>query len=194
MIRFILPLVAALFIGHTATAQEIPMATTPTTAAASPEDTLVFELSTGGVVKIEMRPDKAPGHVARIKELVRSHFYDGTVFHRVIDGFMAQGGDPTGTGMGGSKLPNLKAEFNDLPHLRGVASMARSQSPDSANSQFFLVLAPSQFLDGQYTAWGRVSDGMDAVDGISKGEPPANPTKIVKAYILADVAKATDHK
>lgn len=164
------------------------MATTPAPAA-SPEDTSVFELSTGGTVKIEMRPDKAPGHVARIKELVRSHFYDGTIFHRVIDGFMAQGGDPTGTGMGGSKMPNLKAEFNDLPHLRGVASMARSQSPDSANSQFFIVLAPSQFLDGQYTAWGRVSDGMDAVDGIAKGEPPANPTKIVKAYILADAAK-----
>ena len=181
MIRFILALVAALFIGHMAAAQEIPMATTPTTAAASPEDTLVFELSTGGIVKIEMRPDKAPNHVARIKELARSHFYDGTIFHRVIDGFMAQGGDPTGTGMGGSKLPNLKAEFNDLPHLRGVASMARSQSPDSANSQFFIVLAPSQFLDGQYTAWGRVSEGMDAVDGIAKGEPPANPTKIVKA-------------
>ncbi len=188
MIRFILALVAALFIGHMATAQEIPMATTPAPAA-SPEDILVFELSTGGTVKVEMRPDKAPGHVARIKELVRSHFYDGTIFHRVIDGFMAQGGDPTGTGMGGSKLPNLKAEFNDLPHLRGVASMARSQSPDSANSQFFIVLAPSQFLDGQYTAWGRVSEGMDAVDGIAKGEPPANPTKIVKAYVLADVAK-----
>lgn len=193
MIRFILALVAALFIGHMAAAQETPMATTPTTTA-SPEDTLVFELSTGGIVKIEMRPDKAPGHVARIKELARSHFYDGTIFHRVIDGFMAQGGDPTGTGMGGSKLPNLKAEFNDLPHLRGVASMARSQSPDSANSQFFIVLAPSQFLDGQYTAWGRVSEGMDAVDGIAKGEPPATPTKIVKAYILADAAKAADHK
>ena len=188
MIRFILALVAALFIGHMATAQEIPMATTPAPAA-SPEDILVFELSTGGTVKVEMRPDKGPGHVARIKELVRSHFYDGTIFHRVIDGFMAQGGDPTGTGMGGSKLPNLKAEFNDLPHLRGVASMARSQSPESANSQFFIVLAPSQFLDGQYTAWGRVSEGMDAVDGIAKGEPPANPTKIVKAYVLADVAK-----
>ncbi len=188
MIRFILALVAALFIGHMAAAQEIPMATTPAPAA-SPEDTLVFELSTGGTVKVEMRPDKAPGHVARIKELVRSHFYDGAIFHRVIDGFMAQGGDPTGTGMGGSKLPNLKAEFNDLPHLRGVASMARSQSPDSANSQFFIVLAPSQFLDGQYTAWGRVSEGMDAVDGIAKGEPPANPTKIVKAYILVDAAK-----
>ena len=168
------------------------MATTP--PAASAEDTLVFELSTGGTVKIEMRPDKAPNHVARIKELVRSHFYDGTIFHRVIDGFMAQGGDPTGTGMGGSKLPNLKAEFNDLPHLRGVASMARSQSPDSANSQFFVVLAPSQFLDGQYTVWGRVSEGMDAVDGIAKGEPPANPTKIVKAYILADVGKAAAHQ
>ena len=185
MIRFILALVAALFIGHMAAAQENPMATTPTPTA-TPEDTLVFELSTGGTVHIEMRPDKAPNHVARIKELARSHFYDGTIFHRVIDGFMAQGGDPTGTGMGGSKLPNLKAEFNDMPHLRGVASMARSQSPDSANSQFFIVLAPSQFLDGQYTAWGRVSDGMDAVDAIAKGEPPANPTKIVKAYVLAD--------
>jgi len=188
MFRTLLAPFAALVIAHGAFAQETMPVPTPEPAA-TPDNTLVLDLSTGGHVTIVLRPDKAPNHVARIKELVRSHFYDGTIFHRVIDGFMAQGGDPTGTGMGGSKLPNLKAEFNDLPHLRGVASMARSQSPDSANSQFFIVLAPSQFLDGQYTAWGRVSDGMDAVDGIAKGEPPANPTKIVKAYVLGDAAK-----
>ena len=175
----------ALFAGRIAFAQETVPVPTPEPAPTA-ENTLILDLSTGGHVSIALRPDKAPGHVARIKELARAHFYDGTIFHRVIDGFMAQGGDPTGTGMGGSKLPNLKAEFNDLPHLRGVTSMARAQDPNSANSQFFIVLAPSQFLDGQYTAWGRVSEGMDAVDAIAKGEPPANPTKIVKAYIAAD--------
>ncbi len=192
--RTVLALAAALILSHGVRAQEttsVPTDTaTPAPAITSPEDTLYLDLSNGGRVVIDMRPDKAPGHVARIKELVRAHFYDGTIFHRVIDGFMAQGGDPTGTGMGGSKLPNLKAEFNDLPHLRGVTSMARSQSPDSANSQFFIVLAPSQFLDRQYTAWGRVSAGMEFVDAIEKGEPPANPTKIVHASIAADGAKA----
>ncbi len=191
--RPLLALAAAFMLGHSALAQEITQVPEPTPAITSPEDTLYLDLSTGGRVVIDLRPDKAPGHVARIKELVRSHFYDGTIFHRVIDGFMAQGGDPTGTGMGGSKLPNLKAEFNDMPHMRGVTSMARAQDPNSANSQFFIVLAPSQFLDGQYTAWGRVSAGMEFVDGIAKGEPPANPTKIVHASIAADAAKA-DHK
>jgi peptidylprolyl isomerase len=154
--------------------------------AATAADTLVLELSTGGVVTIAMRPDKAPKHVERIKTLAKQGFYNNTVFHRVIEDFMAQGGDPTGTGMGGSKLPDVAAEFNDLPHLRGTTSMARSNSPNSANSQFFLCFGPTPFLDGQYTVWGRVIDGMDAVDGIERGEPPATPTKIVKAYILAD--------
>lgn len=177
----------ALALATGARAQETPpMATTE--PALTPDNTLKLELSTGGTVTIGMRPDKAPGHVERIKTLVRQHFYDGTVFHRVIEGFMAQGGDPTGTGMSGSKLPDLKAEFNDLPHLRGTASMARTSSPNTANSQFFLCLAPSSFLDGQYTAWGRVVDGMDAVDAIEKGEPPANPTKIVRATIAGDAA------
>ncbi len=159
---------------------------TASPAVSDPENTLVLTLSNGGTVKIGMRPDKAPKHVERIMALVRQGFYDGTVFHRVIDGFMAQGGDPTGTGTSGSKLPNLKAEFNDLPHVRGTLSMARTGDPDSANSQFFIVFAPSQWLDGQYTVWGRVIDGMDVVDTIERGEPPAKPTKIIKASILAD--------
>ncbi len=152
----------------------------------SPENILVFELSTGGAVKIAMRPDKAPKHVERLKTLARRGFYDNTVFHRVIDGFMAQGGDPTGTGMGGSDLPDLPAEFNDLQHLRGTASMARTNDPNSANSQFFICFDAAFFLDGQYTVWGRVIEGMDAVDGIARGEPPASPTKILRAYVLAD--------
>lgn len=155
-------------------------------AATDLENILVFELSNGGTVKILMRPDKAPGHVERLKKLTREGFYDGIIFHRVIEGFMAQGGDPTGTGMGGSKYPDLKAEFNDLPHLRGTTSMARTNVPDSANSQFFICFQPASFLDGQYTVWGRVIEGMDAVDAIERGEPPANPTKIVKARIAAD--------
>ena len=189
MIRFLLALFAALTLGRAAAAQETPpMATTPPPAA-TPEDTLWLDLSSGGRVVIEMRPDKAPKHVAQIKTLVREGFYDGTVFHRVIEGFMAQGGDPTGTGMGGSKLPNIPAEFNDLPHLRGTASMARAQDPNSANSQFFIVFQPSSFLDRNYTVWGRVTAGMEHVDTIVRGEPPSNPTKIVKAQIAADAAK-----
>jgi len=152
----------------------------------NPEDILVLELSSEGTVKILMRPDKAPNHVERIKKLTRDHFYDGTIFHRVITGFMAQGGDPTGSGMGGSKLPDLQAEFNDLPHLRGTASMARSAQPNSANSQFFICYAQNPWLDGEYTVWGRVMEGMGVVDKIAVGEPPANPTKIIRAYILSD--------
>jgi len=151
-----------------------------------PANILVFELDNGGVIKILMRPDKAPGHVARISQLARKNFYDKTPFHRVIEHFMAQGGDPTGTGTGGSNLPDLKAEFNDLPHLRGTASMARTNDPNSANSQFFICFEPAPFLDGQYTVWGRVIEGMDAVDSINRGEPPAKPTRIARAYILAD--------
>ena len=152
----------------------------------TPENTLVLDLSTGGRVTIAMRPDIAPNHVERIKTLTRQHFYDGTVFHRVIEGFMAQGGDPTGTGTGGSKLPDLKAEFNDLPHVRGAVAMARAQSNDSANSQFYIVLQPTLKLDRNYTVWGRVISGMEFVDAIEKGEPPANPSKIVQASIAAD--------
>ncbi len=157
-----------------------------TLATADDEDVLYLDLSTGGRVKIVMRPDVAPKHVERIKTLVRQGFYDGTVFHRVIDGFMAQGGDPTGTGQGGSKLPDLTAEFNDLPHVRGAVSMARAQSPDSANSQFFIVFQPVLKLDRTYTVWGRVVAGMEFVDAIERGEPPANPSKIIKASIAAD--------
>ena len=144
------------------------------------ENTLHMDLAKGRVV-IELLPKLAPGHVARIKELAREGFYDGVVFHRVIEGFMAQGGDPTGTGMGGSKKPDLKAEFSKEPHVRGICSMARSGNPNSANSQFFICLDDARFLDGQYTVWGEVTDGMDAVDALPKGEPPRTPGKIVKA-------------
>jgi cyclophilin family peptidyl-prolyl cis-trans isomerase len=133
-------------------------------------------------------PDVAPGHVARIKELAREGFYDGTPFHRVIDGFMAQGGDPTGTGTGGSDKPNLKAEFSDVPHKRGTASMARAMSPDSANSQFFICFDDCSFLDGQYTVWGEVVEGMDAVDKIKRGEPVQNPDRIEKMQVMADAS------
>jgi peptidylprolyl isomerase len=146
---------------------------------------LVFTLDSGGDVVIRLRPDLAPGHVARIKELAGEGFYDGVVFHRVIDGFMAQGGDPTGTGTGGSKKPNLPAEFSGEPHVRGVASMARSSSPDSANSQFFICLDDCGFLDGQYTVWGEVVEGMEYVDALPKGEPPRAPGRIVKASLRA---------
>ncbi len=153
--------------------------------SAEPENTLILTLDTGPVT-INLRPDLAPGHVERIKELAREGFYDGVVFHRVIPGFMAQGGDPTGTGMSGSKKPNLKAEFSAAPHVRGVCSMARSQNPDSANSQFFICFDDARFLDKQYTVWGEVTDGMDNVDALPKGEPPRSPGKIVSAKIAAD--------
>ena len=152
---------------------------------ADPENTLILTLDTGEVT-IELRPDLAPGHVARIKELTREGFYDGVVFHRVIARFMAQGGDPTGTGTSGSHLPNLKAECSREPHVRGTASMARTSDPDSANSQFFICLDDATFLDREYTVWGRVIDGMEAVDALHKGEPPRNPGKIVKAKVAAD--------
>ncbi len=134
-----------------------------------------------GEVTIKLRPDLAPGHVERIAKLADSGFYDGVVFHRVIDGFMAQGGDPTGTGMSGSKEPNLKAEFSREPHVRGVCSMARTNDPNTANSQFFICLDDATFLDGQYTVWGEVTEGMEHVDALPKGEPPRNPGKIVSA-------------
>ena len=153
--------------------------------AAEPEDTLILTLESGPVT-IELRPDLAPAHVARIKELAREGFYDGVVFHRVIDGFMAQGGDPTGTGTSGSDKGNLPAEFSKEPHVRGVCSMARTANPNSANSQFFICLDDARFLDGQYTVWGKVTEGMENVDALPKGEPPRNPGKIVSAKVAAD--------
>ena len=149
---------------------------------ADTENTLILE-TTQGPVKIEMRPDLAPNHVARIKELVREGFYDGIVFHRVIEGFMAQTGCPHGTGGSGKKL---KAEFNAEPHVRGTASMARAASPDSADSQFFICFDDASFLNRQYTVWGKVSEGMDNVDKIKRGEPVRDPDKIVSARIAAD--------
>ncbi|HBF61419.1 MAG TPA: peptidylprolyl isomerase, partial [Methyloceanibacter sp.] len=148
---------------------------------ANPEDTLIIETSKGNVV-VEMRPDLAPNHVARIKELARQGFYDGVPFHRVIEGFMAQTGDPTGTGAGGSGQ-KLQAEFNAEPHTRGAVSMARAQSPDSGDSQFFICFDDATFLDRKYTLWGRVIEGMENVDQINKGEPPANPDKIVSVKV-----------
>ncbi len=152
--------------------------------AADKENTLLVETSKGNIT-ITLRPDIAPNHVARIKELVREGFYDGVVFHRVIDGFMAQTGDPTGTGMGGSGK-KLKAEFNKEPHVRGTVSMARAQNPDSGDSQFFICFGDAGFLDGQYTVWGQVTSGMDAVDKIKRGEPVQDPDKIVSMKVAAD--------
>ena len=146
-------------------------------------NTLTLTLSSGGDVVIKLRPDLAPGHVERITTLAREGFYDGVVFHRVIPGFMAQGGDPTGTGMSGSKLPDLKAEFNNEPHVRGACSMARAQSPNSANSQFFICFDDATFLDRQYTLWGQVESGMEFVDALPVGEPPREPGKILKATV-----------
>lgn len=143
---------------------------------------LTLTLDSGDVV-IKLRPDLAPLHVERITALAKEGFYDGVVFHRVIPGFMAQGGDPTGTGMGGSPLPDLTAEFNAEPHVRGVCSMARAMNPNSANSQFFICFDDATFLDRQYTVWGVVEEGMDHVDALPKGEPPANPGKIIKATV-----------
>jgi len=168
------------------------LATLIPASAAVPEDTLLLDLATG-TVTVELRPDLAPNHVARIKELVRKGFYDGTPFHRVIAGFMAQGGDPTGTGTGGSGT-KLRAEFSGEPFVRGVVGMARANSPDSADSQFFIMLGSSPSLDGRYTIVGTVLDGMDLVDRIKKGDPSDNgivskPDKLVRARILADVKK-----
>ena len=173
-------LIAGLFLAVSANAGET-----------DPENTLYLELKDGRVV-IELLPKYAPNHVARIKELTRQGFYDGIVFHRVIDGFMAQTGDPTGTGRGGSGK-KLKAEFSNRPHARGTLSMARSNAPDSADSQFFIVFKASTFLDGKYTVWGRVIAGMEHVDAIKKGHPQSgavdNPDKIVSMKVAADVKK-----
>lgn len=150
------------------------------------ENILLLDLSNGKRVTIRLMPSWAPNHIERVKHLAREGFYDGVIFHRVIDGFMAQTGDPTGTGQGGSTLPDLKQEFNPMPHVRGTVSMARAQDDDSANSQFFIVFYPRLGLDRKYTNFGRVIGGMDAVDEIQRGEPPANPTRIVQASIAAD--------
>ena len=162
----------------------------PAADAQNKENLLIMQTSVGGPVVIEMRPDLAPNHVAHIKELVRKKFYDGVVFHRVIDGFMAQTGDPTGTGSGPGSGTKLKAEFNREPHVRGTVSMARTSDPDSADSQFFICFAPASFLDGQYTVWGRVISGMEFIDKIKKGAPRtgtvANPDKIVTLRVAAD--------
>jgi len=153
---------------------------------ADPENIWVLDLSNGQRVKIRLQADWAPSHVARVKELTRRGFYNGVIFHRVIDGFMAQGGDPTGTGQGGSELPDLKAEFNPMPHVRGTLSMARASEDDSANSQFFIVFYPRFSLDKKYTNFGRVIENMDAVDAINRGEPPTDPTFIVQASLASD--------
>lgn len=154
--------------------------------ATDPDNIWVLDLSNGQRVKVRLQADWAPGHVERIKTLTRAGFYDGVVFHRVIEGFMAQGGDPTGTGQGGSELPDLKAEFNPMPHVRGTLSMARASEDDSANSQFFIVFYPRFSLDKKYTNFGRVIENMEAVDAIVRGEPPPTPTYIVQASIAAD--------
>ncbi len=151
-----------------------------------PDNVLLLDLSNGGRVAIRLMPEWAPHHVERIKLLTKEGFYNGVIFHRVIEGFMAQTGDPTGTGQGGSKLPDLKAEFNDIPHLRGTVSMARTDQPDTANSQFFIVFYPRFALDHKYTNFGRVIAGMDIVDAIVRGEPPKNPTKIVQASLASE--------
>ena len=179
--KLFLTALAGLFV-----ANAVPAQTPPAAPAPDPHNILNLDLSTGGRVSILLRPDKAPLAVERIKTLAQRGFYNGLTFHRVIEGFMAQGGDPKGTGEGGSDLPDLKAEFNDLPHVRGVMSMARAQDENSANSQFFIMLSPNLKLDGHYTAVGRVISGMAYVDLIEKGEPPLNPSKIVKASMGAD--------
>jgi len=163
-------------------APKIPPASLPI----NPDDVWDLDLSTGGRVRIQLRPDVAPNHVARIKELTRQGLYNGLKFHRVIPGFMAQGGDPKGDGTGGSTLPDLKQEFNMLPHLRGTVSMARAQGEDSANSQFFILFQPRMQLDKKYTVFGRVIEGIQYVDAIPLGEPPANPAVIVQASIESD--------
>jgi len=152
-----------------------------------PENTLVIETTKGKVV-IELRPDLAPKHVERIKTLARDKFYDGIKFHRVIEGFMAQTGCPRGTGTGGSDLPNLPAEFNAEPHVRGICSMARAQNPNSANSQFFICFDDARFLDKQYTVWGKVVEGMENVDKINRGEPPRDPDSMISVRVMADLS------
>jgi cyclophilin family peptidyl-prolyl cis-trans isomerase len=181
-----------LFAGPAA-AQSAPAAEAPAPTrvsavppAVDPQNVWLLDLSDGGRVTIQLRPDAAPLMVERVKTLTRQRFYDGLVFHRVIDGFMAQGGDPKGDGSGGSNLPDIKAEFNSLPHVRGAVAAARADKPDSANSQFYIVFQPRFSLDQKYTVFGRVLDGMAYVDAIERGEPPANPTRVLHAYLASD--------
>lgn len=190
---FALPFVALFLVA--AKPAEVPAApkpsiNAPAEIAADPANRLNIELSSGGTVVVQLRPDVAPNHVRRIQQLASSGFYNGTVFHRVIPGFMAQGGDPTGTGEGDSPLPDLAPEFNALPHMRGVMSMARTEDPNSANSQFFVMLAPTFSLDHKYTGFGRVIAGMQFVDSIAVGEPPATPTRIVRAWLDGPMPQA----
>jgi cyclophilin family peptidyl-prolyl cis-trans isomerase len=161
----------------------MPSIAPPAEVMANPANHWFLELSNGGKIEILLRPDLAPHHIQQFQTLIRRGFYNGVTFHRVIPGFMAQGGDPKGTGEGGSDLPNIKAEFTSVPFLRGTVGAARTEQPDTANSQFFIMFAPNPTLDGNYTVIGRVISGMDAVDSIAPGEPPAEPTKIVKAYL-----------
>ena len=188
--RSIFSKLTILLLGIVAAALSPAMAQTaaPVSAPTAPdlENMLVLDLSTGGRVTIQMFPAVAPTHVERIKTLTRQGFYNGVVFHRVIDGFMAQTGDPKGTGQGGSELPDLKAEFNDTPHLRGTVSMARTNEPDTANSQFFICFQPRFSLDKKYTVFGRVTSGMQFVDAIERGEPPVNPSTVIQASIASD--------
>lgn len=167
-------------------AKPISIADVDYDVAVDPENILVLDLSSGKRVMIRLMPEWAPRHIERIKTLTRQGFYDGVIFHRVIDGFMAQTGDPTGTGQGGSQLPDLEEEFNRIPHLRGTVSMARANTENSANSQFFITFYPRFSLDRRYTNFGRVISGIEAVDEINRGEPPANPTRILQASIAAD--------
>ncbi|HEX8217175.1 MAG TPA: peptidylprolyl isomerase [Allosphingosinicella sp.] len=176
---------AAALIFAAAAAAQLPADYTPPPPLA-PENAWHLDISTGGRVTIQLRPDVAPRHVERIRTLTRQGFYDGVIFHRVVEGFMAQAGDPSGTGTGGSPLPDLAAEFNGLPHLRGAVAMARTQQPNSANSQFYVMLAPNFSLDRQYTVFGRVVAGMSFVDSIARGEPPPAPSRIVRASIGSD--------
>ena len=182
---FALPLMAFALIAAKSAPVPPPMPSivAPPEIAANKANHLFLELSTGGTVEIVLRPDLAPHHIERIQTLVRRGFYNGLTFHRVIPGFMAQGGDPKGTGVGWSVLPDLKAEFTAVPFMRGTVGAARADSPDSANSQFFIMFAPKPDLDNDYTVLGRVVAGMDAVDAIAPGEPPEQPTKIVRAYL-----------
>jgi cyclophilin family peptidyl-prolyl cis-trans isomerase len=180
-------MVLAAFSGTAFAKPAVPApAPVPAAPPSDPKNILHLDLSTGGSVVILLRPDKAPNSVERIRLLTRAGFYDNVLFHRVIEGFMAQTGDPKGTGEGGSPLPDVKAEFNDLPHLRGAVSMARPTDINGANSQFFIVLMPVLRLDGKYTVVGRAISGMQFVDAIAKGEPPANPSKIIHAWMESD--------
>jgi cyclophilin family peptidyl-prolyl cis-trans isomerase len=181
---FALPFAALLIAAAPApVAAPVPSIAAPPEVASNPANHLFLDLSNGGTIEIVLRPDLAPHHIERIQTLVRRGFYNGLSFHRVVPGFMAQGGDPKGTGEGGSELPDLKAEFTSVPFLRGTVGAARADNPDSANSQFFIMFVPNSSLDGKYTVIGRVVKGMDVVDTIAPGEPPADPTKIVKAYL-----------